>query len=328
MKVDQIGEFGLIARVAESFRDLIPSGYRGIGDDCAVIPIGGGRSMVVTADMLVEGSHFLMDDITAWDLGYKSMAVNTSDIAAMGAKPTAAFLSIALTEGCSVEWCEQFFEGIHAHGVPLLGGDTTKSKHGIVINITVLGEASDDHLKYRSSASVSDCILVTAPLGDSAAGLRAILSKIDRKSDTVERLISAHYHPRSYLSEGLWLGTRGEVHAMMDISDGVASDLRHILRLSQVGAKVELSSIPLSDDLHRVCSAHEWNPLELALCGGEDYALLLTADPIGVEQLKADYRAQFGADLYQIGVITKEDGLVWTNHGQEQGLSFAGFSHF
>ena len=301
MKINEIGEFGLIGRIASGFSDLIPQGWEGIGDDCAVIPWGDDRSLVVTTDLLVENVHFLRDRITPYQLGYKSLSVNLSDIAAMGAKPVATFLSVGLpSDTLEVEWCDAFFEGYRSFGVPLLGGDTTSSPEGIVINITVLGMAANGCIKRRRDARAGDMIAVTGPLGDSAAGLRAILQDLPQDNE-IKELIDRHHQPRPHLAEGEWLGAQEGIHAMMDISDGVASDLLHILRASSLAATISANDIPVSPLLQKTAAGLGWNALEMALTGGEDYVLLLTADPVRISDLQKKFAERFGSQLYVIG---------------------------
>lgn len=325
MKIDEIGEFGLIGRIAAAFRPLVPAGWEGIGDDCAVIPWDDSKSLVVTTDLLVEDVHFLRDRISAYDLGYKALAVNLSDVAAMGATPAATFLSLGLpADGIGVEWCDRFFEGYRSLGVPLLGGDTTAAPQGIVINITVLGMAENDRIKRRSGAEAGDLIVVTGPLGDSAAGLQALLTGLPPTPE-ITALIEAHHRPRPHLAEGKWLGRETGVHALMDVSDGVASDLRHILRASGIGAEINTSSLPVSDRLQQVATEQGWNAIELALTGGEDYVLLGTVAPARFEELQARFTEQFGRPLTVIGRCVA--GPAEIRHDGKP-LDFSGFKHF
>lgn len=311
--IQEIGEFGLIARIASTFAGLIPDGSDGIGDDCAVIALNTERSIVVTTDMLVEGVHFLRDKISARELGYKSMAVNLSDIAAMGATAHSAFLSISLPGEVSLDWCEEFIVGLATHSVPLLGGDTTKSLRDIVINITVLGEVRNDHIKRRCDARAEDYIYVTGMLGDSAGGLRAVLEGVESAE-----LIRRHNMPPDRRRVGALLGSRAEVGAMMDISDGLASDLRHILKASGVGARIELQRIPISEELREASVKQGWNALALALTGGEDYELLLTSS-VRLNDIEG---------LIEIGSITTGSDLEFTENGTVVDLNVQGFSHF
>lgn len=344
MKIGDIGEFGLISRIAALFGGLTPEGWQGIGDDCAIIPMGDDRSMVVTTDMLVEDIHFMRSAISPSDLGYKSLAVNVSDVSAMGATPVASLLSLALPSDIDVEWCDRFFEGYHSLGVPLLGGDTTSSPKGVVINVTAIGICDNAHLKRRSDAVAGDIIVVTSALGDSAGGLRALLSGSARDSGSVpcdacapsgaaadlRQLVDIHHRPAPFVEQGQWLGRESGVHAMMDISDGVASDLRHILRASGVSARVDLAQIPTSDLLRRVCDAQGWDALQIAVEGGEDYALLCTIAASEFEDIDRRYRTKFaGMQLYAIGVIGN-DATDHSAHIEWIGGrgDFAGFRHF
>lgn len=325
MKIKEIGEFGLIGRIAETVKSLIPEGWEGIGDDCAVIPWDDDKSLVVTTDLLVENVHFLLDRITPYELGYKSLAVNLSDVAAMGARPMATFLSLGLpSEKVEVEWCDAFFEGYRSFGVPLLGGDTTSSPEGIVINITVLSIAENSHIKRRSAAQAGDLIAVTGPLGDSAGGLQAILDDLPQNAE-IKELINRHHQPRPHLKEGEWLGAQVGVHAMMDVSDGVASDLLHILRASSLAATIDTASIPMSPLLQKTGAQYGWETLKMALTGGEDYVLLVTLDHAQAAQIQTDFVREFGRELYIIGECSAgEPEIIYSGANGH----FAGYKHF
>ena len=313
-KLSDLGEFGLIGRIRERFR--APEGVTGIGDDCAVIPQRSGRDTLVSTDMLIEGTHFLRADIPPYALGWKSAAVNISDIAAMGGSPTATFLSVALPAGLEAGWMEAFLRGYaelsERFGAALLGGDTTASPDRICINVAVLGECPSGSARLRSAAREGDLVCVTGCLGDSAAGLKAILEGVERDAD-VQALIDRHYLPLPRVEEGLRLAATPGVHAMMDISDGIGSDLQHILEASGVGAEIDLPSLPLSPVLQRVCARLGWDAAALAAGGGEDYELLFTCTPEAEQALDVPH--------FVIGEMTAQGGL----RGLE-GLS--GFDHF
>ena len=310
-------EFGFIDSLQRLFADLPSNGFEGIGDDCAVLPLGEDESLVFTADMLVEEVHFLRHATSAVELGRKSLAVNLSDVASMGARPVATLLSLSLPADATQEWAEEFMQGYHTlskeFGVALIGGDTTASKSGIVINVTAIGRAPSHCLKRRSAAQAGDIIFTAGELGASGAGLRDILAG---RLDTP--LAALHRTPRPQVAEGIWLGARAEVHAMMDISDGVASDVRHILERSGVGAEIDLEQIPIAAGAD----------LQTAVCAGEDYKLLLTASAEAAERLCADFTARFGTPLYPIGRITATPGLQWLREGKPQPLDWQGFSHY
>ena len=314
MDLSGLGEFGLIERIRERFASIPSHGCEGIGDDCAVLPLNTTESMVVTTDLLVEDIHFLRDRITPEQLGRKSLAVNLSDVAAMGAAPVASFLSLSLPPGVTGVWIDAFLAGYHAlstqFGVPLLGGDTTSARDRLTVSVTAIGRAENTHLKRRGDAKPGDRIFVTGYLGDSAQGLQDMLSGRDTP------FIALHNKPEPFVNEGIWLGGRNEVHAMMDISDGIASDLMHILQMSGVGAEVSLDMIPTN------------TPIELAVAGGEDYKLLLTADVGAAARLAEDYKAKFGEPLYEIGRIVAGEEIRWLDRGNPVLLECEGFAHF
>ncbi len=337
MDLKELGEFGLIERIKEAVGGA-PEGVLGIGDDCAVLPQEGGMETLVTTDMLVEGSHFLRDDIPARLLGWKSAAVNFSDIAAMGGRPVGSFLSLGLPRGLDTEWMDGFTAGYRECsdycGAPLLGGDTTTSQAGICINVTVLGECQSGRSRKRSDAVPGDLVCVTGPLGDSGGGLQVILARHarpDRASGIAGQagndaesgndadaaagaLVARHYMPVPRVREGMALTATPGVHAMMDISDGIASDLRHILKASGAGAEIRTADIPLSAELRQVCARQGWDALDLALTGGEDYELLFTMAP-GTEP---------SVPYYVIGRITEGRDLVWVGSDRD----YLGFRHF
>ena len=308
-------EFGLIDKIAAMCSRLPDNGWEGIGDDCAVLPAGE-ESIVVTADMLVEGVHFLRHAATAREIGRKSLAVNLSDVAAMGARPVATVLSIAIPEDAAGEWVEEFMEGYTGlsaeYGVALVGGDTTASNGGVTVNVTAFGTAPAANLKRRSAAVAGDIIAVSGRLGGSGAGLRDILAG---HCDT--EAAHVHMNPVPQVSEGQWFGGQRAVHAMMDISDGVASDLRHIMERSGVGAEVDLEAVPADSDLRT------------ALCAGEDYKLLLTVAAGEFDTVAAAFESRFGRPLYNIGRITATAGdLRWLRNGVVSNDDFQGFTHF
>lgn len=320
MKMQQLGEFGLIDRIRKMTSVPDPS-WVGIGDDCAVIPLspetGGAPAsdLLVSTDMLVEGTHFLMEDISPRQLGWKSAAVNISDIAAMGGKPIATFLSLALPKTLPEQWMQEFMEGYNEisekYGAALLGGDTTCSPDRICINVAVLGTCPRGKARLRSAARPGDLVCVTGTLGDSAAGLRLILGG---QKGAAPRLMDRHYTPTPRVEEGLALSCLPGVHAMMDISDGVGSDLRHILDESGVGARIDTGKLPISKELQALCSEKGWDPRELALCGGEDYELLFTMDP--QETPDIPYTV--------IGEITANPTVTWEGGSRD----YMGYKHF
>ena len=316
------GEFGLIDHIRATFATP-PTGFVGIGDDCAIMAVDGESNLLISTDMVIEGVHFLRNDARPEDVGHKSAAVNISDIAAMGGEPVATFLSIALPKDAQGEWVERFLEGYRAvskqYGVALLGGDTTSSLRDIAINVAVVGRCKRGEALLRSGAEVGDTIYVTGPLGDSGAGLKAILEGLERTPE-VAALVERHYRPTPCVAEGRAIALSGAGHAMMDISDGIASDLGHILRASGVGAEVELDALPISAELRSVATRKGWNIAELAASAGEDYQLLVVGT--------ADLPTKAGITLHPIGRITSGSGIVWLEGGEAVDFDKIGFKHF
>lgn len=312
-------EFGFIERIKVLFGAVGNANIEGIGDDCAVIPLDGDSSLVITTDLLTEGVHFLREAISARELGRKSLTVNLSDVAAMGARPIASLLSIALPKECNGEWADDFMDGYRAlsaeHDVALIGGDTTSSLSGITINVVAIGRAANAHIKRRSGARVGDRIFVGGTLGESAAGLRDVL-----KGEFGTPLAHIHHNPSAQIDEGAWLGQQTSVHAMIDLSDGLASDLMHILRASGCDARIDLDRIPTNVDI------------EFAVMGGEDYKLLFTVSESEAELLKSAYESHFGVPVYEVGLIVAPDGaareIAWLENGATVDRQWKGFVHF
>ena len=316
MELKEKGEFGLIEVIKEMYADIDTSECEGIGDDCAVIPCSEEKCMVITTDMLVEDVHFLRKFITPYELGRKSLAVNLSDIAAMGAKPSASFLSIALPKSTEYKWVEQFLMGYKElskqFGVALLGGDTTSSEEKTIINVTAIGHVKPDYIKRRNAAKVNDKIFVTGILGDSAQGLLDIMG-----NRMESKFAHIHHNPKPYVKEGMWLGEQSGVHAMMDVSDGIASDLAHILKASHKNAEVNIDMIPHNSDI------------KLAVTGGEDYVLLFTVADTESQKIADEYKAFFGTDIYEIGRVTEGNGkIIWKDKGVIVDPQWQGFVHF
>lgn len=334
MKISSIGEQGIIdlisyrvAKDAARNSDAI-----GIGDDCAVIPFGETKNQLISTDLLIEGVHFLKDKISAFDLGHKSLAVNLSDIAAMGGTPQSAFLSLAISGETEVSWLKEFMEGFsrlaEEHETRLLGGDTTRTPGPLVINVTIVGAVEKNQTKLRSTAQAGDIICVTGNLGDSGAGLKALLENV-KKDLEIEFLIQQHHRPRPHLKEGQWLAQFKEVHAMMDVSDGIDSDLNKISKLSRLGAKVFLDKLPISENLENVCSRQSWNKFDLSAAAGEDYCLLTTVDPRAYDLLAEKFRREFNSKLHKIGEMTSVgNGVAYFLNEKPTAFQPKGFSHF
>jgi thiamine-monophosphate kinase len=331
--LSSVGEFGLIEEyITPEFKDLVKKHMTGIGDDCSIVPINETTSHLFTTDMLIEKTHFLRDKITPYQLGFKSLAVNLSDIAAMGGTPVGSYISIGLPKDIKLSWIEEFMHGYKAlsqlENVPLLGGDTTSSENAIIINVGISGEINNQNIKRRSDAKDEDIICLTGRTGDSAAGLQALFKDLP-VDEITKSLYDQHLSPYPHVSEGKWLSRFKEVHAMIDVSDGVSSDLMHILKASSVKGIIDLKKIPLSSILKDFCKTYDLNPIELALSGGEDYVLLLTVDKNSFDNLSQKFRENFNRPLYPIGQIKQgaPEILYYKDKQQIKDIK-KGYSHF
>ena len=307
-------EFGFIGDIATLFSTLPHSGFEPIGDDCTVLPMGD-DALVMTTDMLVEDIHFLRGASSPEEVGEKSLMVNISDVAAMGATPIATLLSIALPESAQGEWAERFMRGYYEasarEGVALVGGDTTASRDKISINVVAIGRAPMANVKRRSAAKIGDVIAVTGKLGISSKGLVDIMF-----GDLNTEAAKAHRRGQARTAEGAWLGARTEVHAMMDISDGIGSDIKHIMEQSKVGATINLEQVPTDYDIR------------YATTGGEDYELLLTIEPESFNAIAQALYDATGTTLTAIGTITDTETLTWLDNGVPSDIEIRGFEHF
>jgi thiamine-monophosphate kinase len=331
MKISDLGEFAFIDRVASSFKDLLKEGVTGIGDDCAVLPKNESHVLVVTTDMLAEDVHFYRSKISARELGFKSLAVNLSDIAAMGGNPESSFVSLGVPADTDISWLAAFFEGYRElskkENVALCGGDTISSDK-IIINVTIIGSVEKSLLRTRSMASPGEIICCTDCLGDSAAGFRILRQDLARGEDE-NFLVRRHHFPVPKVAEGQWLARQKGVRAMIDISDGISSDLRHILRASGVGASLGLENIPVSPQMQRLSEKYGWDPLELALNGGEDYSLLFTVASEEFTRVSAAFEETFNRPMIAIGKTDGRPGeLRLFLKGKAVQSCGSGFHHF
>ena len=319
-----MGEFDLIKRYF-SRKSLQNDVILSVGDDCAITSIPTGYQLAITTDTLVEGTHFL-PSISPTDLAYKSVAVNLSDLAAMGATPT--WMSLALTlpeikEAWLAEFSQSLFAILDRYGVSLIGGDTTKGS--LSITLTAQGSLPENQGLFRHQAKVGDWIFVSGFLGDSAAGLDLLLQnrKIENESDRY--FIQRHLHPTPRVELGLAL--RSFSCCALDISDGLLADLEHILERSQVGAEIYLENLPLS---HHLCTQYEQTQAEkFALTGGEDYELCFTVSEEKREEMEQVLRSQ-GIKVTRIGqILPATSGLNLLKNGKKMALpTHIGFDHF
>ncbi len=318
----------LIDKIAAMAAAAGPVAGLGIGDDCAVLSAPDGRQLVITTDTLVEGVHFDL----AWHpprlLGRKAAAVNISDVAAMGASPGQALLSIALPatidEGLVDDFLDGFMACLAEFSVRLIGGDTVASPGGIVLSITVIG--AGETLLYRQGAAVGDAVLIAGQPGLAAAGL-AVCRRGFRDDPRYATLVSAHLDPRPQVALGSLLAASGLVSAMLDTSDGLATDLAHICRQSGVGAVLDRRLLPVSEQMAGAAGDMGQDPLRWMLAGGEDYLLLLTVDRRHVAAVQDLAREKAGIAVYRIGEIVEGSGVVLRDGDDVQDITYGGYEH-
>jgi thiamine-monophosphate kinase len=336
-EISQLGEFGLIDRISKKFNAVNPSTLMGIGDDAAVIEVGE-DCLLISTDMLVEGIHFDLSYTPIQHLGYKAIAVNVSDIAAMNGKAEQVTISLALSNRFSLEAVDAFYEGVKAacenYKVDLVGGDTTSSVSGLIISVSVIGRAKKEKIAYRSGAKAGDIICVTGDLGAALMGLQVLEREkqvflanpqmqpvLDRYDYMVKRLLK----PEARTDIVFELEESGlKPTSMIDISDGLASELFHISKNSGVGVRVFEDKLPIDTTAYETAVEFGLDPVTCALNGGEDYELLFTIGQTDFEKIKKHQ------DIHFIGYVheKKNENVLITKNGNVVPLKAQGWDHF
>ncbi|SPD74559.1 Thiamine-monophosphate kinase [uncultured Desulfobacterium sp.] len=333
MKMEDIGEFGFI-RSIENNCILSPARIiKGIGDDCAVVGPYDGRLLLITTDMLVEDIHFILGKIPPEHLGEKAVNVSLSDIAAMGGEALNVFVSLAIPKQIDVDIIHTIYSGIksvcRANNLNILGGDTSASPDRLIISITVIGEAAEGKVLLRSGANPGDGLYLTGTIGDSAAGLKLIKAEATAPEPIASRLIEAHNRPVHFLDAGRIVGSSGLASSMIDLSDGLLSDLAHICEQSHVGARIFQAALPVSRELIYMAESNRLDPYELAMSGGEDYRLLISVPARNKAKFQEIFDENAPCPVYCIGEITSGQGieLIRADNTREQ-VRVTGFDHF
>lgn len=316
VKLRDVGELGLIRLLRQGMTGA-GSGVRvAIGDDAAVLVATPGAALLATTDLVIEDIHFRRATATPRDIGWKALAVNVSDIAAMGGVPRWALVALAVPEAAPLEDVLAFYAGLQEiagrHGVAVVGGDTSASPGGLFVNVTVLGE-HDGTPRLRSMARPGQLVAVTGTLGRATAGLRVLEARAGGHdagipAEAASEVVAVHLRPTPRVSEGRWLAAQGAVHAMMDCSDGLATDLGHICEESGVGARVTLPQVPVAAATRQAARALGQDPLAWAVSGGEDYELLVTLEAAEAPRLSRGLEAATGTPLTVIGEVTAGRG--------------------
>ncbi len=335
--ISSLGEFGLIDRIKSNFSLKNRTSLRGIGDDAAVIDAGE-EVLLLSTDMLVEGIHFDLRYMPLQHLGYKAVSVNVSDIAAMNGKPEQVIVAMAVSNRFSVEAVDALYEGIRAactdYNVDLVGGDTTASSSGLILSLSVVGRTQKGNEVYRAGAKDKDVICVTGDLGGAYIGLQVLEREkevflanpeMQPALDEHEYVVGRQLRPKARMDIIHELADLKIVPtSMIDVSDGLASELMHISRSSNVGVRIFEDKIPIDSDAFNTAVEFKLDPFTCALNGGEDYELLFTIKHDDFEKLRNHSDIQF------IGYIhpnPKENVLV-TKGGNAVPLKAQGWVHF
>lgn len=334
----RLSERALISMIRQQWSGTATDVEQGIGDDCAVFKSIGSKRWLASTDSLVDGVHFDRRWHPAEMLGRKCVAVNLSDIAAMGGIPRFFLISLCLPPFVEQNWLQDWLSGVHGmldeYGCTLIGGDTVRGKE-LVISVTVLGEADSNQILYRHGARPGDSLYVSGPLGSAAAGLSLFqwmaqekMSVTCQTSDTRwQQLLQAHLNPVPRVLMGQILSRSGMVTAMQDISDGLATDLAHICEESGVGATVVAGLLPSIESLEAAASILGRDILDWQLKGGEDYELLFSVRS-GQEQTVETLASAEGFILHRVGEIRKEPGVfLQTGAGGIKEITFQGYEH-
>ena len=330
---NDIGEFEFIDRIRAGCLIRSDRIVKAIGDDAAAFEVPADQVTLLTTDLLVERVHFIRHSTSGFNLGYKALAVNLSDIAAMGGIAHEAFISLGIPESTEIAFIEDFYRGMQTLAaefeVNILGGDTTRSETDLIINIAVVGTVAPNEILGRDQAQSGDLVCATGFLGDSRAGLHLVLNPPESEKDTWSNLKNIHFLPRPQIQEARFLAKYQSVHAAIDISDGLSSDIAHIMHASAKGARLIADKIPVSKDLVRFCKYYDFDPVRYALAGGEDYVLVCTIAPSDVAYIAQKFEDKFARPLFIIGEITPSGPLeIVDSQGKIEPLNLNGWDHF
>ena len=335
MKISALGEFPLIERIAQRLPPYRKDVRVGIGDDVAVLEVDDQTYQLATCDIQVEGAHFSRHSITPYQLGRRAAAINLSDIAAKGGTPEHFLISLALPPDTEVSWVDALYDGLREeasrYDADIVGGNLSKTDGAIVVDVFLLGQVRQEEALLRSGARVGDVVLVTGCLGVSAAGLALVLQPdLGVESEEAEQLLAAHFTPTPRIWEGRAIASRRRATAMIDLSDGLSSDIGHICDESDVGVRLWAKRLPVSGPTRRVAELTGRLDWALALQGGEDYELCFTAPPEVERELAAAVSEATGTKVTSIGEVLPEEAGRWVQlaDGKEIPLKAEGWDHF
>ncbi len=301
----------------------------GIGDDAAVWQPSRSRRSVISSDMLVEDVHFSRAWMSPDDIGWRAMAANLSDLAAMGARPRLGTVALGVSPAWTTDALLACYAGMarcaRAFGLDIAGGDLSRAPV-LTIAVSVVGDVRATQCKTRAGARPGDVFATTAPLGASRAGLDVARGAVKLEEPLAARALAAHRTPQPRLAQGRWLGASAHVRAMMDCSDGLSTDLARMARASGVGAHIE--RVPVAETAAAAAAALGIDPAAYALAGGEDFELLVAVEPRAFEHVSRRFRARFGHPLERLGTARADENLVMVNQGREEPIARTGWDHF
>ena len=337
-EINEIGEFGLIERIRKTGQTNRKSTVKSIGDDAAVISSTPNMVTLLSTDLLLEGIHFDLSYMPIQHLGFKSISVNVSDMAAMNALPTHAVVSLALSNRFSVEAVEALYSGINAaskaFNVDIVGGDTTSSKSGLMISVSILGESPKAHVTYRDGAKKHDILCVTGDLGGAFMGLQVLEREkaeyqanpnLQPDLEKYSYVVGRQLRPKARLDIVHELRSLNIIPtAMIDISDGLASDVMHLCKQSGLGVSIYEEKLPIDEQTYSTSAEFNIDPNTSAFNGGEDYELLFTITPKDQGKLKNH------DDIHMIGYMheLEKGNVVVTRNGNAIELKAQGWRHF
>lgn len=332
MRVKEIGEFGLIDRIRERLGKAGEGVAVPLGDDSAGVTFTPGKIVLASCDFLLEGEHFVPGQCSPEQLGRKAMAINLSDMAAMGGVPRYALVSLGLSEETPTAFVDALYEGLKAEtgrfGAVIVGGNTARSRGGLLVDVTLLGEVEPERILRRSGGKAGDTLMVTGTLGDAAAGLEVLRRGRTPEGAAVLSLVEIFVTPTPRVQEGRCIALSGAATAMIDVSDGLAGDLFRLLDASHLDASIEAEALPLSDALLAAAPDLGLDPVQQALTGGEDYELLLAVRPEAVDGLSARVHQETGTRLTRIGQLTPPgSGRLLRRDGSEEPIHISGHDH-
>src|SRR6266567_2083756 len=330
--IAELGEFGLIARITAGlprYADVIV----GVGDDAAVLDIGCDELLVATCDAQVEDTHFRLHHTNPHDIGRRALAVNLSDIAAMGGKPRFALISLLMPPTLDVAILDGIYEGLREEAeqfdVALVGGNIARNAERLIIDITLLGTGMRNRLLRRDSAKPGEVVMVTGSLGSAAAGLlvsedEQLAAKIP--SENLVGVLAAQRTPTPRVAAGQWLAQHG-VTTGIDVSDGLAADISHLCEASGAGMRIEAEALPIRPEVVRIAALAGREPQDLALFGGEDYELVFTVPADHAEMLVRELFVATGVSATAIGTICEGSAMTLLREGKSSSLRPGGWDH-